>query len=172
MIKLSFILFIFSLILVSLLHSQNNVNVSINVSASLKKGINVISQNNSIDFGEIVLTNTPIEIYKSPQEGYKFKVISHPNKPIMITYDNVYLITNENFNSPNSNSIIFIPEVYHTNSNNQFIDPIRISSGVYYQPANNSSVGELNIWVGGILQIFQYNFQGDYSGNLVLTISY
>lgn len=167
MIKLSFILFIFSLILVSLLHSQNNVNVSINVSASLKKGINVISQNNSIDFGEIVLTNTPIEIYKPPQEDYKFNVISHPNKPIIITHDNVYLITKENFNSSNYNSIIFITEVYRINLNNKFIDLIRISSGVYYQPANNSNVGELNIWVGGSLQIFQNNFQGDYSVDLV-----
>ncbi len=154
------------------MHSQNNVNVSINVSASLKKGINVVTQNNSIDFGEIVLSNTPFEVYKLPQYGYKFKIISHPNKPIMITYDNVYLIANENYNSSNSNSIIFIPEVYHTNSNNEFIDPIKIFSGVYYQPANNSSIGELNVWVGGILQIFQNNFQGDYSGNLVLTISY
>lgn len=152
--------------------SQNNINVSINVTASVKKGISVINENNAIDFGEIVLSGSSMEIYKAPQEGYKFKIISHPSKPIMINYSPIQLSPIENLESPSQNFLVFVPKVFHTSSNPDFSNPIEVQSGVYYNPANQSGVGVLNMWVGGTLQINQNSLKGDYTGTLSITITY
>lgn len=152
--------------------SQNNISVSINVSASIKKGISVINENNSIDFGEIVLSGSSMEVYKAPQEGYKFKIISHPSKPVMINYSSIQLYPIEKPEGVFENSLVFIPKVFHTYSSPNFSNPVEVQSGTYYNPANLSGVGMLNVWVGGKLQINQNNLKGDYKGTLSLTITY
>ncbi len=151
--------------------SQDNETINVRVQASLKRGITVISKTNTLDFGEIVLSNSQMTLNKSPQEGLKFKVISHPEKPVLISYDVLQLSSSGN-NHNSSNTVVFIPKVYHTGVNSEFINPIEVTSGVYYQPQNQSGEGILNIWIGGTLQINQESLPGDYTGTFVITIAY
>lgn len=163
--NLSLIILIF---LIQNIFAQNNASVNIQIKASLVRGISVVSQINTLDFGEIILSNSPITLIKSPQEGLRFKILSHPDKPVLIDYNVVQL--NSNVNS--SYGLRFIPKVFHTGINSEFIDPVEITSGVYYQPQNQSGEGIMNLWVGGTLQISENILHGDYSGTLVINISY
>lgn len=160
----SLLVFIFS---TSNLYSQNNEQINIPVQASLKRGISVSSENNVLDFGEIVLSNSQQFFTKSPEEGVKFKIISHPEKPVLIDFNTINLINNQNQSGP-----VFIPKIVHTGLNTDFVNPIEIQSGVYYQPQNQNGEGILNVWVGGSLIVNQSNLHGDYSGALVISIAY
>ncbi|MCX8057470.1 MAG: hypothetical protein N3F03_07680 [Ignavibacteria bacterium] len=172
MIKFFIFTFVFMSFLIDYIFTQTNVKATISINASLKKGISVVSENEAIDFGELVLTSTPMEVYKAPNDGYKFKIISHPFKPVMINFEPVQLHKLENTGQIGSNSLIFIPKVFHTSSNPDFVNPVEVQPGVYYQPQNQLGLGILNVWVGGTLKISSNNEGGEYSGDLVLTISY
>lgn len=161
---------LFFLVSSTKLLGQDNETMNISVQASLKRGISVISKVNILDFGEIILSNSPITIDKSPQDGLKFMVISHPEKPVLINYDFVQLTSTENNSA--SSGVIFIPKVYHTGVSSEFINPIEVLSGNYYQPQSQADEGILNLWIGGTLQINQQSLQGNYSGTFTITIAY
>jgi len=157
-------------LLIQNLSGQNNESANVQVKASLIRGISVISQNNVLDFGEIILSNSPVTLNKPPQEGLRFKIFSHPDKPVLINFDVIQLKLESNNNS--TSNLIFIPKVFHTGINSEFVDPVEITPGVYYQPDAQAGEGIMNLWVGGTLQINQDNLHGDYSGALVITIAY
>lgn len=146
---------------------QSSEQVNLQIRASLKRGISVESENNILNFGEIVLSRSQQTITKSPQEGLRFKIITHPDKPVLIDFNVIHLNSNENQNGPD-----FIPEVVHTGSNVNFINPVEVQPGTYYQPEAQDGDGILNVWVGGSLIIKQSNLQGDYSGTLIISIAY
>ncbi len=152
--------------------SQTNETASLNIRASLKRGISVLNQNNILSFGEIILSGSSFELNKSPQEGLRFKIFSDPAKPVMISYSNVELNLSTNSGNLTTDNLLFVPKVYHTGGNSDFIDPVEVFSGIYYQPQNQSGEGILNLWIGGTLKISQSNIQGDYSGTLIITIAY
>jgi len=165
------ILFLANFIFYSNLFSQNNETLNIQIQASLKRGISVISQSTTLDFGEIVLSNSSLTITKSPQEGLRFKVLSHPEKPVMISFNSTQL-TIQNQNNQQQGTITFVPKIVHTGINSDYIDPVEITSGVFYQPQNSSGEGVLNLWVGGSLILNENELHGDYSGTLTITIAY
>jgi hypothetical protein len=159
--------FFFLFVLTLNLSGQNNEQINVQVQASLKRGISVISQSTVLDFGEIILSNSQQTVTKSPAEGLRFKIISHPEKHVLIDYNFVQLSSNGNQNGP-----MFITKLVHTGSNSNYIDPVEIQPGTYYQPQNQNGEGVLNVWVGGSLIIDQSNPQGDYSGTLIISIAY
>lgn len=162
------ILLLFSLILLSTkLYSQEMEQTSVQVRALLKRGISIYGASNSIDFGEIVLTNSQISLNKSPQDGLRFRVVSHPNKAVLINFNLLQLSSGETQNGP-----LFIPKIVHTGLNSIFIDPVEVQAGLYYQPQNQDGEGVLNLWVGGSLIVNPNNLSGDYHGTLVISITY
>lgn len=158
---------IFLFVLTLNLQGQNNEQINLQVNASLKRGISVISESTVLDFGEIILSNSQQIVTKTPAEGLRFKIISHPEKPVLIDYGFVQLSSNENQIGPT-----FITKLVHTGSNSNYIDPVEIQPGTYYQPQIQNGEGILNVWVGGSLIIDQSNLQGDYSGTLIISIAY
>ena len=162
-----FLILIFHFALALNLQGQNGEIINVQVQASLKRGISVVSEGNVLDFGEIFLSNSQQTFTKSPAEGLRFKIISHPEKPVLIDYSFVQLSSNGNQNGP-----MFITKLVHTGSNSNYIDPVEIQPGTYYQPQNQNGEGVLNVWVGGSLIIDQSNPQGDYSGTLIISIAY
>jgi hypothetical protein len=159
--------FFFLFVLTLNLSGQNNEQINVQVQASLKRGISVISQSTVLDFGEIILSNSQQTVTKSPAEGLRFKIISHPEKPVLIDYNFVQLSSNENKNGP-----IFVTKLVHTGSNSGYVNPIEVQPGTYYTPPNQNGEGVLSVWVGGSLIIDQSITQGDYSGTLVISIAY
>lgn len=149
------------------LFGQSSEQINVQVQASLIRGISVSSENNVLNFGEIVLANSQQTINKSPQEGLRFQIISHPDKPVLIDFNDIQLSNDGNQNGPT-----FIPKVVHTGSNINYINPIEVQPGTYYQPEIQGGDGVLNVWVGGSLIVNQSNLQGDYSGTIVITIAY
>jgi spore coat protein U-like protein len=149
------------------LYGQNNEQISVQVQASLKRGISINSETNVLNFGEIVLSNSNQIINKSPQEGLRFQIVSHPDKPVLINFNEIRLSSNGNQSGPT-----FIPKVVQTGSSIKYVNPIEVQSGVYNQPEVQDGEGILNLWIGGSLIINQSNLQGDYSGTLTITITY
>lgn len=152
--------------------AQNNETLHVQVRASLVRGISIISNNNEIDFGEIILSGSPISISKSPENGLKFKIISHPEKPVMISFENSQLQPDGSSNSTSSSNLTFIPKAVHTGINSEFINPVVVSSGIYYQPVDQSGEGILNLWVGGSLLVEPKASHGNYSGTVIITVAY
>lgn len=152
--------------------AQNSETLHVQVQASLIRGISVINNNNEIDFGEIILSGSPISISKSPENGLKFKIISHPEKPVMISFENSQLQPDGSLDPTLSSNLTFIPKVVHTGINSEFINPIDVSSGIYYQPVNQSGEGILNLWVGGSLLVEPQALHGNYSGTVIITVAY
>lgn len=152
--------------------AQNNETLQVQVQASLVRGISVISTNNEIDFGEIILSGSPVSISKSPENGLRFKIISHPKKPVMISFENSQLQHDGSSDPTSSSNLFFIPNVVHTGVNSEFINPVEVSSGVYYQPGNQSGEGILNLWIGGSIIVEPHASHGTYSGTVIITVAY
>lgn len=152
--------------------AQNNETIQVQVQASLVLGISVISTNNEINFDEIILSGSQMSITKSPVDGLRFKIISHPEKPVMISFENSQLQPefSANINSPSN--LLFIPKIVHTGNKTEFVNPVEVTSDVYYQPANQAGEGILNLWVGGSLLIEPQVSHGNYSGTIIITVAY
>ncbi|MGB9664805.1 MAG: hypothetical protein ACPL25_07810, partial [Ignavibacteria bacterium] len=146
---------------------QSNEQANVQVQASLKKGITINVESNVLDFGEILLSNSQQTINKPPEQGLKFRIVSHPDKPVLIDFNNIILVNNNYQNGP-----IFIPRIVHTGLNSGYVNPVEVQPGIYYQPENQEGEGILNIWVGGTLEINQSVLHGDYTGIMEITIAY
>lgn len=160
------------LVLFSALNGQSNETVSINVKVSLKKGLSVLCKDNNLNFGEIIIQNSFGSLNKSPNEGLRLKIVSHPCKPVLISFDNICLVASESLENDINNGAIFIPEVFHTGPNSDYVNPVQVCSGTYYNPQTQTGQGILNLWIGGKLLINREAAAGNYSGKFSISITY
>jgi len=162
------------LIFIQLTYGQDRAQGDISVNATLVKGIQLNRASGNLDFGEIVLSPSTTSVRKSPENGVVFVLNSHPNKSISISFSTATLSNSgwANENGGTNSSIIFTPEIVQTGINSNFVDPITLLSGTSVIPPTSSGIALMNIWIGGTLDIQPNQPQGDYTGTLVISLTY
>ncbi len=158
----------------SLSYAQSSASATATVLAQLKKGLSVSLIGGNLNFGEIILNGSPQSPTIAPSSGANFRVIGHPNKNIMITFNNVTLDNNAwvSSNGGTNGTMVFTPVVKHTGSNSSYDTPTDVLSGNSYNLVNVSGDGYLYLWVGGSLSIAANQPHGDYTGTFSITVAY
>lgn len=158
----------------SLSYAQSSASATATVLAQLKKGLSVSLIGGNLNFGEIILNGSPQSPTIAPSSGANFRVIGHPNKNIMITFNNVTLDNNAwvSSNGGTNGTMVFTPVVKHTGSNSSYDTPTDVLSGNSYNLVNVSGDGYLYLWVGGSLSIAANQPHGDYIGTFSITVAY
>lgn len=166
------------LILCSILFLKIGLAQTFSSSASaivnMIKPLSISSVNNTINFGEIILTGSAFVQSLDPSEGAVFRIEGHPNRSVVISYSFTSL-SNAQWVSQYGGtvgSLNFIADVVHTGSNSAYLNPVSVSNGGSYQLVNSGGVGLLHIWVGGSIHIQSNQPAGDYTGTFNIMVSY
>lgn len=164
---------IFSLV-ASFVYAQSSASATATVLAQLKKGLSISLIGGNLNFGEIILNGSPQSPTIDPSTGANFRVIGHPNKSVVISFNNVTLDNNAwvSSNGGTNGTMVFAPVVKHTGSNSSYQSASDVVSGNSYTLVNVSGDGYLYLWVGGSLSIAANQPHGDYSGTFSITVAY
>ena len=155
--------------------AQSTVKASATVSASLVNGLSLSNSTGNLTFGDIILTSSGQTKTISPSSGVAFDVTGFPNKNITISFSNISL-TNDVWVTKNGGAkatLLFSPEIHHTEGSNNYITGISIVSGNSVKLANaENGMGKLYLWLGGSLTAAEAQADGDYSGSFAIDIAY
>ncbi len=161
-------------LIASFAYAQSSANATATVLAQLKKGLSVSLIGGNLNFGEIILNGSPQTPTIAPASGATFRVIGHPNKNVVISFNNVTLDNNAwvSSNGGSNGTMVFTPVVKHTGSSSSYNSPADVTSGNSYSLVNVSGDGYLYLWVGGSLSIAANQPHGDYTGTFSVTVAY
>ncbi|MEJ5351903.1 MAG: DUF4402 domain-containing protein [Melioribacteraceae bacterium] len=160
------------LLLTSICFAQSG-SASASVTANVITPITIITTG-SIDFGDVIVMPNPYQVTKSPESGSRHEVQGNPNSSVTISFNPITL---DNFNwvaqhGGTSGTITFIPEVKHTGTNPNYVNPITVTSGGVYQLTDVGGIGKLYLWVGGAINVNANQPVGYYTGTFVINVSY
>lgn len=158
----------------TIVNSQVKKNAQVNVQISLVKGLNLHTVQGDLNFGEIVQTGVSSNLIKTPGKGLVLEVNGSPGKDVFVNYGNVTL-DNENWTKGTGGIkglMTFSPIIEHTKANNTYSQAIPISSGNAYTLRESSGNGLLYLWIGGEIEVAQFQPSGDYEGQFNVTVAY
>lgn len=138
------------------------------------KPLSITAINNSINFGEIILTGSTFVYNLHPSQGAVFRIEGHPNRNVIISY-NYTSLSNAQWVAQNGGivgSLNFTPNVVHTGSSSVYDLPEQVANGGSYQLPAVNRTGILYVWVGGSLNIQANQPIGDYTGTFNITVTY
>lgn len=153
-------------------YSQSRVTSSVPIHISLVKGLSLNLIKNSLDFGEIISSTENNNIFKNASEGIVFEISGNQGKNVTINYSSSNLSNSnwvESFGGEKSN-LSFIPEVFVSSPKNPS-ELKKIENGSLIN-LDNSTQGRILVNIGGSLNISSNQPAGDYTGNILLTVSY
>lgn len=158
----------------SSIYAQSSASATATVLAQLKKGLSISLIGGSLDFGEIILNGSPQSPTIAPSSGANFRIIGHPNKNVVITFNNVTLNNNAwvSSNGGTNGTMVFTPSVKQTGSSSTYESATDVVSGNSIPLVNVSGDGYLYLWVGGSLSIAANQPHGDYTGTFSITVAY
>jgi hypothetical protein len=166
---------IFVLIFLGYFHlSAQTSSISGTARVIMIKPLSITAINNTINFGEIILSGSAFVYNLHPSQGAIFKIEGHPNRNVVISYYYTSL-SNAQWVSQNGGivgSLNFAPNVVHTGSSSVFDLPQIVVNGGSYQLQEVNRIGILYVWVGGSLNIQANQPIGDYSGTFNITVTY
>lgn len=138
------------------------------------KPLSITSINSTIDFGEIILSGSNFIKSLNPSEGAIFKIEGHPNRNVIISFNQLTLSNSEwvSQNGGTLGTLNFEADVVHTGANPSYQSPVSVQNGNSYQLINSSGIGILYLWVGGSLNIQANQPIGDYQGTFNIMVSY
>lgn len=138
------------------------------------KPLSITSINNSINFGEIILTGSTFIKNLDPSNVGLFRIEGHPNGNIVISFSFTSL-SNAQWVSQCGGTVgtlNFIADVAHTGSSSTYQNPVSVTNGGSHQLVNSGGIGVLYIWVGGSINILSNRPTGDYTGTFNIMVSY
>lgn len=145
--------------------------------ATVIRGISVsLVGNNSLDFGEVVVTSAIQYVTISNQNGQKFLVRGERNRSVVITYPTLVTMTNSAWvaqNGGTTSTLTFISSTLkRTGTNSNYQNAQNVTSGSSVSLPNSNGIGTLYLWAGGSIIINSNKPHGIYEGPFVLSISY
>ncbi len=148
-------------------------SASANVTANVVTPISIITTGN-IDFGDVIVMPNAYQVTKSPDSGSKHEVQGNPNSSVTISFNSVTL---DNFSwvaqhGGTTGTMTFVPEVKHTGTNPNYVNPTNVTNGGVYQLIDVGGVGKLYLWVGGSITVNANQPVGYYTGTFVINVSY
>jgi hypothetical protein len=121
--------------------------------------------NPNLDFGDIILSGAQFVVSVPPLSGAEFKVIGHPSRNIIITFNSITLNNSQwaGIYGGTNGQIQFTPHVSQENGTD-------ILSGNSYQLSG--TLGILNLFLGGSINVSANQPYGDYTGTFTINVSY
>jgi len=129
--------------------------------------LSITATTGDLDFGEIILNNSPSRESLSPSNGKLFVVSGHPNRDVTFT-----------FIPANMDNSVWVASFGGNVGNLEFVPDIELDSGTQVLNGDShtliltSGIGELDVWVGGYIDIAADQEQGDYTGLFTLSVTY
>lgn len=160
------------MLITSIALGQSNLTTSANVSITIIKALQINQIQGDLAFSSLVYGGVSTKVQRTPDKGILFEVNGSSGRNIVVDYQNTLLNNHSTKNNLNKNSIQFIPEVYHTNSNLNYTNPKSVLSGGAYQLSDKGSEGHIYLWVGGEINIDSEIPSGNYTGEFAITVSY
>lgn len=154
-------IFVFSS-LVTTSYAQSSASDNVPVTANLLVGLTITHISGNLDFGDIVVTSSPQNPSKTPDQGAVFQVTGNASTPVTVTYNNVTLSNGA------TGTMTFTPSVEYTNSSS-YSGAASVSSG---GSVTLTSGGNSWLWVGGSLAVAANQEAGAYSGTFTISVAY
>lgn len=135
--------------------------------ANLLMPLSIEAGNGDLDFGEIIISDSPRREVLNPTNGKEFIVKGEANRSVTVIFDNVELNNYEwiSLTGGESGNLEFIPDVRVNNS--QFIN-----SGEEVILDKIGLIGELKLNVGGSIDIQSKQPSGEYKGLFIISVTY
>lgn len=129
--------------------------------------LSITATQGDLDFGEIILSGVSTIQRMSPSSGKLFVVSGHPNRSVTFTFNSVSMNNTSwvAFSGGSVDNLEFIPDI-ELNSGKK----VRAGDSHILQLANG--LGELDVWVGGSINISPNQASGDYIGRFTLNVTY
>jgi len=129
--------------------------------------LSITATTGDLDFGEIIHTNSPTRETLSPTNGKLFIVSGHPYRDITFTFisadmDNSVWVASFGGNVDN---LQFVPDI-------ELDDGTKVFNGDSHTLLLSGGIGELDVWVGGYIDIAADQEHGDYTGLFTLSVTY
>lgn len=138
-----------------------------NASIFLLSPISITPSVGDLDFGEIILTGSPLTPVIDPGSGKLFIVEGTTGRLVTITFSSIVIDNSVwvgTFGGTLDN-MTFTPDV-------ELDDGTTVASGDSHALQDAGGTGELELWVGGSLNIAAAQAHGDYTGLFTVTVSY
>lgn len=158
---------LFSFISVTAINAQQAGYISGSASANLILPLSVEAKSGDLDFGNIIVSGSNYLAKILPTMGKQFIVTGHPGRNITVRFNSVELTNYEWASKYNGklDKLTFIPKVELKNTQ-------QISDGTNIPLVKNGQKGELQIFVGGEINIKPKQEVGDYIGLFILSVTY
>ena len=156
---------VFFIIVLIAFDIQAQVSSNGTASVDVIRPLSIQAVNPNLDFGDIILTGTQFSVSIEPLNGAEFQITGNPSWNVTITFSPVSLDNTQwvSLYGGTTGQIEFTPNVIKEDGSN-------IISGNSYQLPG--SLGILNIYLGGSIEIAANQPNGDYSGTFVVNVSY
>ena len=157
--------------------AQDNSFTTTTVTATLQRGL-AMEGGNSLFLGELALRNSETQKIISNFDGLKFTILGQSNRLVTILYDQSVTLTNIANNNSGKQSLgeelrmTFKTNIAEETDENGYKNPNPLPSGTSIALYDKTTVGRLNLWIGGTMQLPLTLKNGIYIGNFVVTSVY
>jgi spore coat protein U-like protein len=162
----------------SSLFAQSSANKSVDVTASLVRGLLLETIDGSIDFPELILSGAASTeaITVGDANGANLRITSHPNRNVSISFGTASL-SNSAWATPlgaTVGNMTFTPSIQETGTSSTYNagSANNVTSGSTVLANNDSGNGIIYLWIGGSMDVASNQAFGDYTGTLTVTVTY
>ena len=165
--KYYYILFIFLIPLTNIFSQKESASQNASAMVYLVVPLSITATTGDLDFGEIILINSATTETLSPSNGKLFVVSGHPNRDVTFTFipanmDNTLWVAS---NGGSVGNLQFIPDI-------ELDSGTKVINGETHTLLVSNGIGELDVWVGGSIDIASDQEHGDYTGLFTLSVTY
>jgi hypothetical protein len=131
---------------------------------------------NSLDFGDVVVTNSVQTVTITNQNGQKFLATGEQGKSIIITYSPTVTLSNSAWVAVNGGTVSTLTfnssTLKRTGTSSSYVSPVDVTSGSSVVLPNLSGIGTLYLWAGGSITVSANKPHGEYEGTYAISIAY
>jgi hypothetical protein len=147
------------------------------VTARLVRGLVIEATGaNSLNFGEVIVSNNSQTKDITPENGQKFLAVGHPDRNVSFNYDNAVILSNEDWVNENGGTVSAISfntsTAKQTGARSTYENAQDLTNGETVTLVNDNGDGKMFVWVGGQLGVDAQQPQGDYKGTLNISVTY
>ena len=135
--------------------------------ANLLMPLSIEAGSGDLDFGDIIISDSPRREVLNPVNGKEFIVKGEANRSVTIIFDRVEMNNYDwiSHSGGQSGNLKFVPDVRVNNTQ-------MVRSGEELILNQNGLIGELKLNVGGSIDIKSKQPTGEYKGIFIISVSY
>ncbi|HEX2788653.1 MAG TPA: DUF4402 domain-containing protein [Ignavibacteria bacterium] len=145
--------------------------------ATIIRGVAIsLVGSNSLDFGDVVVTNSVQTVTITNENGQKFLATGEQGKSIFITYPSTVTLSNSAWVGVNGGTVSTLTfnssTLKRTGTNSNYVSPVDVTSGSSVVLPSLSGIGTVYLWAGGSITVSANKPHGVYEGTYTISIAY